>query len=98
MAKLKTGRHTTTIKAWRKSQRLAAKNRRIKNQIRQALKEFKGLLAKKDWTSAQNKLPELYSILDKAVRKGTLHKKTAARKKARLCAQIKTIAQNPSIK
>lgn len=98
MAKLKTGRHTTTIKAWRQSERLSAKNRAIKNKIRQAFKEFKVLIGKKDFTSAQNTLPKLYSMLDKAVQKGTFHKKTAARKKSRLCAQIKTIAQNPSVK
>ena len=48
--------------------------------------------------NAQKLLPKAYSQLDKAAKSGTIHWKAAARKKSRLAARIKTIAQNPSVK
>lgn len=98
MAKLKTGRHTSAIKAWRKSEKLASKNRGVKNRIHDASKEFGALVAKKDMENAQKMLPKAYALLDKAAKTGTLHWKAAARKKSRLAARIKSIAQNPSVK
>ncbi|OGR99842.1 MAG: 30S ribosomal protein S20 [Elusimicrobia bacterium GWF2_62_30] len=98
MAKLKTGRHTSAIKAWRKSEKLASKNRGLKSRIHDTVKEFGTLVTKKDMENAQKMLPKSYSLLDKAAKSGTLHWKSAARKKARLAAQIKSLAQNPSVK
>jgi len=98
MAKLKTGRHTSAIKAWRKSEKLASKNRGIKTKIHDTSKDFGALVAKKDMENAQKLLPKAYDLLDKAAKSGTIHWKAAARKKSRLAARIKSIAQNPSVK
>lgn len=98
MAKLKTGRHTSAIKAWRKSEKLASKNRGVKTKIRDITKDFVALAAKKDIESTQKLLPKAYSMLDKAAKKGTIHWKAAARKKSRLASRIRAIAQNPSVK
>lgn len=98
MAKLKTGRHTSAIKAWRKSEKLAAKNRGMKARIHDTSKDFSALVGKKDLENAQKMLPKAYSLLDKAAKSGSLHWKAAARKKSRLAARIKSIAQNPSVK
>ncbi|OGS12773.1 MAG: 30S ribosomal protein S20 [Elusimicrobia bacterium RIFOXYA2_FULL_58_8] len=98
MAKLKTGRHTSAIKAWRKSEKLASKNRGVKIKIRDITKDFLALTAKKDLENTQKLLPKAYSLLDKAAKKGTLHWKTAARKKARLAARVAAIVKNPSVK
>ena len=98
MAKLKTGRHTSGIKAWRKSERLASKNRGVKTRIHDAAREFGLFVAKKDVESAQKLLPKVYALLDKAAKKGTVHWKAAARKKSRLALRIKAIAANPTVK
>ena len=98
MAKLKTGRHTSAIKAWRKSEKLTSKNRGIKARIHDTMKEFNTLLTKKDTENAQKMLPKTYSLLDKAAKSGTMHWKAAARKKARLTSQLKSAVQNPSVK
>jgi len=98
MAKLKTGRHTSAIKAWRKSEKLASRNRGVKTRIHDTTKEFGALAAKKDLENAQKMLPKAYSLLDKAAKTGAMHWKTAARRKSRLAARIKTAAQNPSVK
>ncbi len=98
MAKLKTGRHTSAIKAWRKSEKLASKNRGVKNKIRDISKEFIALAEKKDIENTQKLLPKAYALLDKAAKKSTIHWKAAARKKSRLAARVKAIAQNPAVK
>lgn len=95
MAKLKTGRHTSAIKAWRKSEKLASRNRGIKTKIRDISKDFSALAVKKDIENTQKLLPKAYSIIDKAAKTGTIHWKAAARRKARLAAKIKAIGQNP---
>ena len=48
MAKLKTGRHTSAIKAWRKSEKNASRNRGIKERLRDTTKDFAALAGKKD--------------------------------------------------
>lgn len=98
MAKLKTGRHTSAIKAWRKSEKLASRNRGIKSRIHDTSKDFSALVGKKDLDNAQKMLPKAYALLDKAAKTGTIHWKAAARKKSRLAARVKSIAQNPSVK
>jgi len=98
MAKLKTGRHTSAIKAWRKSERLASRNRGVKTRIHDSVKEFEGLISRKDVENAQKLLPKVHAFLDKAAKTGTIHWKAAARKKSRLALRIKTAVKNPSVK
>lgn len=95
MAKLKTGRHTSAIKAWRKSEKLASKNRGVKAKIRDISKDFATLAEKKDIENTQKMLPKAYALLDKASKSGALHWKAAARRKSRLAAKVKSIGQNP---
>jgi len=95
MAKLKTGRHTSAIKAWRKSEKLASKNRGVKAKIRDISKDFATLAEKKDIENTQKMLPKAYALLDKASKSGTIHWKAAARRKSRMAAKVKAIGQNP---
>jgi len=94
MAKLKTGRHTGAIKAWRKSEKLASKNRGVKAKIRDISKDFAANSAKKDVENAQKIMPKAMSVLDKAVKAGTIHWKAAARHKSRMATALNSIA-NP---
>lgn len=90
MAKLKTGRHTSAIKAWRKSEKRAARNRGVKAGIKGLVKEYKAALAKGDEGAAAKIMAKIDSALDKASRKGVLHHKTSARKKSRLATLLKS--------
>jgi small subunit ribosomal protein S20 len=89
MAKLKTGRHTSAIKAQRQAERRALRSRSLKRKGRDA---SKALLAAKssgdktDKTQVQKLLSSASSAWDKAAKKGAIHWKTAARRKARLAA------------
>ncbi|MCG2726460.1 MAG: 30S ribosomal protein S20 [Elusimicrobia bacterium] len=97
MAKLKTGRHTSAIKAWRQSESSAAKNRGVKAKIKLAVKELDSCVAKQDIEAAQKVLPKIYSLLDKASQKGVIHRQAASRKKSRLSTRAKKVVENPSV-
>lgn len=92
MAKLKTGRHTSAIKAWRQSERRAARNRGVRKNIKQAAKDVLLSADKKDLESARKAFPKAASVWDKAAKKGVIHWKTAARKKSRLARRINAAA------
>ena len=86
MAKLKTGRHTSAIKADRQALKRKYRNRAL---VKKAKESSKAVL-----TAAGDRvgklLSEAASNWDKAVRKGGVHWKTAARRKSRLSARIKS--------
>ncbi|MCK4936488.1 MAG: 30S ribosomal protein S20 [Elusimicrobiales bacterium] len=98
MAKLKTGRHTSAIKALRQSEKSAAKNRGVKARIKLAVKELDSCITKQDIEAAQKVLPKIYSLLDKASKKGVIHAKAASRKKSRLSTRAKKVVKQPSVK
>ncbi|MDR0985171.1 MAG: 30S ribosomal protein S20 [Endomicrobium sp.] len=84
MTKLKTGRHTSTIKANRKSNENYKRNIIIKNKIKNLAKKIKFFVQNKDLDSSIKLLSLFFSQCDKAVKKNILHNKTAIRKKSKL--------------
>ncbi|HXM79222.1 MAG TPA: 30S ribosomal protein S20 [Thermoanaerobaculia bacterium] len=57
-----------------------AKNRGVRSRLRTALKEHRS----GDSAQARAKMPETYSEIDIALKKGVIHKNAAARYKSRL--------------
>ncbi|MBF7082594.1 30S ribosomal protein S20 [Desulfallas sp. Bu1-1] len=60
------------------------RNRRIKSNLRTAIRRFREAMAGENREEAQMRLRRALITIDKAVTKGVLHKNTAARKKSRL--------------
>ena len=91
-AKKKPTRHASALKAHRQSLRRYLRNRAMKKQIRLA---SKAVLETKD-----AKTPELLakaaSTLDKAAQQGTIHWKTAARRKSRLAKRAAAQSAAPA--
>ena len=83
MAKLKTGRHTSALKAVRQAARRTVRNRLVKKGIRSAAKKFFEALGKKDKTASEL-MEKASSVWDKASKSGAIHWKAAARKKSRM--------------
>ncbi|WP_428066878.1 30S ribosomal protein S20 [Candidatus Proelusimicrobium volucris] len=81
MAKLKTGRHTSALKAQRQSVKRNSANTGLKKVVRLAAKE----VAK---TKTAESVAKASSALDKAAKKGVIHWKSAARKKSRLAKSV----------
>jgi small subunit ribosomal protein S20 len=81
MAKLKTGRHTSAIKAQRQAEARTSRNKGLKKTVRAAAKEVLT-------TKSADTLAKAASALDKAAKKGVIHWKAAGRKKSRLTKAV----------
>ena len=73
----------SALKNIRKNRRRNAINRARRSQLRTRVRRMRTLIAKKD-AEARVFLRETVSTIDRAVRKGVLHKNAAARHKSRL--------------
>ena len=66
------------------------RNRSVKTQIKGIVKNMRAAAAAEDVTQAPEQLKIAQSAIDKAAKKGVLHRKTAARKISRLSRLVKT--------
>jgi ribosomal protein S20 len=73
----------------RTANKAAIRNSKTKRSLREALKVFKGSPSSKSHSSAQ-------SALDKAVKKGVIHKNKAARLKKQAAAKAKAAGVKPA--
>ena len=74
----------SAAKAMRGSKRKAVYNLRTKIKVRTTIKDTRRALLATDSKSAAENLQKAMSALDKAAKKGVIHKNTANRKKSRL--------------
>ena len=72
----------------RQNLRHRARNRWRKNQLREAVKDYREAILHQSVDDAEQKLRGLYKMLDQTAAKGTFHKNTASRTKARLAARL----------
>ena len=79
-------RSLSSIKKVRQSAKRRIQNRQKKQKLRKSLKEIRGVKEKEEFLKL---LPKFQTMIDKAARKGIIHKKTAARIKSRLVKQQK---------
>ncbi len=84
MAKPKQKRHRSALKAYRQSVKRNLRNRDIKKKIRLATRAVVDAATAKDAAKVADLSPAAMSAIDKAAKSGTIHWKTAARRKARL--------------
>ena len=88
MAKLKTGRHTSALKAQRQNLKHAEANRMTRSKIRTLARNVEEAVAKKDSAAAKTLLNEAFSVWDKAAKTGVIHSRNASRKKSRLAEKV----------
>ena len=79
--------HKSAEKRVRQSERRRVINRANRSRLRTAMKDLRGGLDKGGKESAEL-LPNTISEIDKAVRKGVLHRNAAARHKSRLTVRV----------
>ena len=92
MAKLKTGRHTSALKAHRQSDTHAEHNLQIRSKIRTLARKVESAVASKDAKAATIYLNEAFSAWDKAAKSGIVHQSAASRKKSRLASRVDSLA------
>jgi small subunit ribosomal protein S20 len=78
----------STAKRYRQSVKRRLSNRSIKSNVKTEIKKYLTAIEEKDAGSAENQFKTVSSLIDKAARKGVIHKNTAARKKSRLNKQL----------
>ncbi|MBQ7403366.1 MAG: 30S ribosomal protein S20 [Lentisphaeria bacterium] len=80
----------SAVKTFKQSERVRLKNKSVRSALWTAEKKLRAAVAEGSKETAADLLQKQYSILDKAVKYGTLHKNTASRKKARLAVLVAT--------
>jgi small subunit ribosomal protein S20 len=69
------------------AQKSRVRNRTFKSSVRTAIRTLDETIAKGDKAVTQSKLNDVYSILDKGVKRGVLKMNQASRTKSRLAAR-----------
>lgn len=88
--------HThAALKAQRQTKKRTARNRQVKERIRDALKSLGKLLAAKKTDEAKAALPAFYQLLDKAAKERTIHPNKANRLKS---AWMKKVSRVSAVK
>jgi small subunit ribosomal protein S20 len=67
-------------------------NAQIKSAMRTAVKNFEALVTNQDADNAKTAYATASKKIDKAARKGIIHKNAAARQKSRLAKQLNSIS------
>ncbi len=70
------------------SNKKAAQNKMIKNEVRTYVKKVELLVNEGKTEEAKSALNETFSVIDSAVSKGVLHRNNAANKKAKLSKKV----------
>ena len=78
----------SAVKTFKQSERSRLKNKAVRSALWTAEKKLRAVVAEGNKETAADLLKNQYSILDKAVKYGTLHKNAANRKKSRLAALV----------
>ena len=80
--------HFSALKRARQTEKRTAQNRANKSQFRTALRKFRTALQSDNKEQAKSAFGETVSMIDKAVKKGIIHKNTGSRYKSRLSARL----------
>lgn len=74
----------TTKKALRQSKKAQARNKSNRTRLKTAIKKFRATAETGGEAEARKMMPKTQSEIDKAVRRGVIHKNAASRYKSRL--------------
>jgi small subunit ribosomal protein S20 len=85
--------HKSAEKRVRQNEKRREINRGNRGRLRTGVKKLRAALEGGDAGAVQELLPATVSLIDKAVKKGALHRNAAARYKSRLTARANESAQ-----
>ena len=80
--------HFSALKRARQTEKRTANNRSNTSRLRTELRRLRETLKSGDAKQAKDAFGSTVSMIDKAVKKGVIHKNTAARYKSRLSARV----------
>ncbi|MGD8250860.1 MAG: 30S ribosomal protein S20 [Desulfobacterales bacterium] len=76
--------HKSAIKRARQNEKKRTRNRSVKTRVKNVIKETRAAIADGSSGAAADSVRSAQSIIDKAAKKGVIHKRSAARKISRL--------------
>jgi len=88
--------HRSAVRQQRRSVRRQAVNKKNKSGLRTQIKKIRELIEAKDKDNAKTLLPQVFSSIDKTVKKGTIHKNKGSRLKSRLSRQVESVNTPPA--
>jgi small subunit ribosomal protein S20 len=83
--------HKSAEKRAQQNEKRRVRNKAVKTRIKHVTKEVRQASGEASKEEAMAKLKVAQSVVDKALKKGVIHKKTAARKVSRLSRLVNTI-------
>jgi small subunit ribosomal protein S20 len=83
--------HSSAIKRIRRNARRRTVNRRNIGRMRTAIKALRAVLAARNVEQARPLVRSTISLIDRLVRKGTIHRNAAARHKSRLSGHLRRL-------
>ena len=84
--------HKSALKRARQNEVRRIRNKSTKTRIKNIVKDVRLDVSEKSKESSLTKLDTAKSIIDKAAKKGVIHKKTASRKISRLSKNVNAIS------
>ncbi len=85
--------HRSAIKRHRQSLVRRQRNRAVKTHIKNAVKDVRSAIERKDQDQASTALRRVTSVLDKAATKNVIHRRAAARRISRLNLAVAKLSQ-----
>lgn len=86
-------RTESAIKQMRKNVKQREVNRKNLGRLRTSLKKLRSAVQASNIELAKRLLPETFSIIDKSIHAGVIHRNAAARQKSRLTVQVNRLLQ-----
>lgn len=83
--------HKSALKRARQNEQRRIRNKTTKTKVKNIVKDVRLAAGKESNETVLNKLNQAQSIIDKAAKKGTIHKRTASRKISRLAGLVNSI-------
>ncbi len=83
--------HKSALKRASQNEQRRIRNKTTKTKVKNIVKDVRLAAGKESSETVLNKLNQAQSIIDKAAKKGVIHKKTASRKISRLAGLVKSI-------
>lgn len=83
--------HASALKRARQNENRKLRNRITKTRVKHIVKTVRQDVAAKSTEALHSKVNDAKSLIDKAAKKGAIHRKTAARKISRLTKLVNTL-------
>jgi small subunit ribosomal protein S20 len=83
--------HKSAAKKARRDDEARLRNRSNRSSLKTALKKFRAMVEAGSKTEAAAQLPAIVGMVDKAAKKGILHKNAADRHKSRLTLKVNAL-------